>query len=413
MINKSILNTIFLILLVIGFSANSFSSIPGRQVFIHCKSELSEELSFDSLKIWNGFNLLDSVLNGIPFRVVFPKKANKTRDWIWRARDHSCGNFSDSTKMLLKLNNIKMADTAFTPETDPHPDFSAPFAVALQSTGIVVDVYGNNPMFSFEFLGEKKQSGYLNNTASGRDWGNQHVNDVRRLIGGEIFVGPIFGAEASFASEETKNVEATQLMQQGIQNAEDCGTKVIFALDFDTWIANPQNIIKKLPKEAVFKLIGGYLTTNPDHPEGYKYYKQMVKSLVEMYPQIDQLSVWHRRPSETGSPGTIWMSFYYNTFPADWKEEYQQKLIKNPSIKDNQKARGTFAFEKLIAPLQKASNEVKPDLEITSGLWRFDYTPYADIFYPNDVPLLQLDWEVVFNTPESVEKIRNERISQL
>jgi alpha-acetolactate decarboxylase len=35
---------------------------------------------------WNGFVLLDSTLNGVPFKVVFPKTPNKNRNWIWRAR---------------------------------------------------------------------------------------------------------------------------------------------------------------------------------------------------------------------------------------------------------------------------------------------------------------------------------------
>lgn len=52
---------------------------------------------------------------------------------------HSCGNFSDKAKMLLKLKNLKMADAAFTPETDPHPNPTKPFAEALQNTGIVLN----------------------------------------------------------------------------------------------------------------------------------------------------------------------------------------------------------------------------------------------------------------------------------
>lgn len=30
--------------------------------------------------------MLDSTLNGVPFKIVYPKKANKNRNWIWRAR---------------------------------------------------------------------------------------------------------------------------------------------------------------------------------------------------------------------------------------------------------------------------------------------------------------------------------------
>lgn len=277
----------------------------------------------------------------------------------------------------------------------------------MRYNGIMVHAYGNNPMFSFEYLGEKKETGYLNNTASGRDWGNQHVNDVRRLVGGEIFDAPVFGALASMASEENKNEEATKLMQQVFTYAQDRGTKVIFALDFDTWMSNPQNIIGKLPKEAVFELIGGYITPNPDHPEGYKYFKHVVKSLVEMYPQINQLSVWHRRPGTTASLGSIWMSFPFEKFPEQWKMEYKQKLKAHPEIENNLVASGTFAYGKLIAAIQKARDEIKPELEITSGSWRFDYVPYADAMYPQNVPLLPLDWEVVFNTPESKQILAN------
>lgn len=33
-----------------------------------------------------GFKTMDSVLNGVKYKVVFPEKANKNRNWIWRAR---------------------------------------------------------------------------------------------------------------------------------------------------------------------------------------------------------------------------------------------------------------------------------------------------------------------------------------
>ena len=204
----------------------------------------------------------------------------------------------------------------------------------MRYNGVMVHAYGNNPMFSFEYLGEKKQTGYLTNSNSGRDWGAQHINDVRRMVGGEIFDSAIYGAQASLATDENKDREATKLMQQVFQYAEDRGTNVIFALDFDTWPANPQNIIAKLPNEAVFEL-KGHLTPNPEHPEGYKYYKQILKSLVETYPQIDELAVWHRRAGVITSLGSIWMQFSFEQFPERWKKEYLQVLNTNPQIDDN------------------------------------------------------------------------------
>jgi hypothetical protein len=276
----------------------------------------------------------------------------------------------------------------------------------MRYNGIMVHAYGNNPMVTFEHLGERKASGYLNNTASGRDWGNQHLNEVRRMAGGEIFDGPVFGAEASFASGENKEKEAIELMQQVFQYAEDRGTKVIFALDFDTWMANPQNIIQKMPREAVFE-IDGFLTPNPDHPAGFEYYKQILIALTELYPQIDQLSVWHRRPSLSPGLGTIWMNFSYDIFPDHWKIEYNRKMAENPNLERNIESSSMFAYGKLIEAIQRARDEVKPELEISSGSWRFHFIKLADAFFPKDVPLLPLDWDVVFDEPESIETLEN------
>jgi hypothetical protein len=273
----------------------------------------------------------------------------------------------------------------------------------MRYNGIMVHAYGNNPMFSFEYLGEKKKTGYLNNTISGRDWGNQHINDVRRMTGGEIFDEAVFGAAASKAAEGDKDQAATELMQQVFRYAEDRGTKVIFALDFDTWMANPRNILEKLPEEAVFTLTGGHLAPNPEHPAGYAYLKHLIESFVRTYPDVDQLSVWHRSPGSSLSIGTIWINFPYDKFPVSWKEAYDARIGKYPDIEDDIKAQGMFAHGKLIAAILKIRDEVKPELEISSGSWRMEYIRYADAFFPQEVPLLPLDWSIVFDTPEVKE----------
>jgi len=53
--------------------------------------------------------------------------------------------------------------------------------------GGMVHAYGNNPMAGFRFRGRDKPVGYLSSTRVGRDWSTNHVNDVRRLWGGEVF----------------------------------------------------------------------------------------------------------------------------------------------------------------------------------------------------------------------------------
>lgn len=52
---------------------------------------------------------------------------------------HSCGNFSDKAEMLKEIDGLKMADAAFTPETDPDPNPEEPFVRTLKNSGIVLN----------------------------------------------------------------------------------------------------------------------------------------------------------------------------------------------------------------------------------------------------------------------------------
>lgn len=52
---------------------------------------------------------------------------------------HSCGNFSEKADMLNNIVDLKMADAAFTPETDPHPNPAEPFQNALKNSNIILN----------------------------------------------------------------------------------------------------------------------------------------------------------------------------------------------------------------------------------------------------------------------------------
>ena len=58
-------------------------------------------------------------------------------------------------------------------------------SVKMRYNTIMVHAYGNNPMVQFVFNGQEKPLGYLTTTISGRDWGAQHVNDVRKVVSGD------------------------------------------------------------------------------------------------------------------------------------------------------------------------------------------------------------------------------------
>jgi len=75
-----------LIFVALFLSLNSFSTGKEKPNLILRESILTVFQTSDSIQTWNGFVLLDSTLNGVSFKVVFPKTANKNRDWIWHAR---------------------------------------------------------------------------------------------------------------------------------------------------------------------------------------------------------------------------------------------------------------------------------------------------------------------------------------
>ncbi|WP_075590839.1 hypothetical protein [Labilibacter marinus] len=272
----------------------------------------------------------------------------------------------------------------------------------MRYNGIMVHAYGNNPMFSYEYLGETKTTGSFNSSINGRDWGNQHINDVRRMVAGDIFDAPVYGAKPSLADEGKKVEVASRMMHDVFEYAEACGTKVIFALDFDTWMSHPQNIVKKLPKEALLN-INGYLTPNPEHPEGYKYYKHQVQELVKKYPQIDELTVWSRSPKnkKISVLGSIWMEFPYEEFPEQWKKEYDQLVKENHALKHELYSQGMFTFSKIVKALLKAAGEVKPELKLGYGSWGSNWLDMADVLMPEGVPFRPLD--VDFDSKKSIK----------
>lgn len=52
---------------------------------------------------------------------------------------HSCGNYSDKIETIKKIEGLKTVDAAFSIETDPTPNPTAPFVDSLTNTGIVLN----------------------------------------------------------------------------------------------------------------------------------------------------------------------------------------------------------------------------------------------------------------------------------
>ncbi|HUT10372.1 MAG TPA: hypothetical protein VMY42_07745 [Thermoguttaceae bacterium] len=267
-------------------------------------------------------------------------------------------------------------------------------AARMRYSGVMVHAYGNNPMVCFTMNGRTKPVGYLTTTAKGRDWGTQHVNDVRRLHGAEdFFDGPVFGSKAAMVPDDNRVAAAKALMKQAFAYAEEQGVDVVFALDVDTDSANPTNVIETLPDRARFYSAGRPLV-DPDVPEGYAYYKVQLETLLGDYPQIDRLAVWFR------SGRTPWRDLKPADFPESWKAEYEEILAAHPEIARDGGSPSMFAIGKIVRAFRKLLDEMgRDDVKLAVGSWSFWFLTPADVFMPRDVAFMPLDTAVQFESP--------------
>ncbi|MFB3825325.1 MAG: hypothetical protein ACE15B_01105 [Bryobacteraceae bacterium] len=265
---------------------------------------------------------------------------------------------------------------------------------------VMVHAYGNNPMFRFRHNGQEKPVGYLATTRAGRDWGTQHVNDVRRLIGGEVFTDPVFGASVAKVPEAERSEAAVALMKKVFAHARSRGMHITFALDVDTESANPQNIIRTLPASARFS-DGRYEFANPDTPEGYAYYKAQAEQLFGAYPQIDRLAVWFR------TDRTPWRNLQTGNLPPAWRAEFASECAKRPWLREAKDAPGMFGLAKVIKAFGRALREIgRADVELATGSWRFPFLKAADALVPRNVTVIPLDWQTLIDTPEGLQQLQ-------
>jgi hypothetical protein len=275
--------------------------------------------------------------------------------------------------------------------------------VKMRFNTLMVHAYGNNPIFSFRFNGQEKPVGYLATTREGRDWGTQHVNDIRRLVGGEIFSAPVFGASVALVPAADRVSAAQALMQKVFRHARSRGMHITFALDVDTDSANPQGIIQTLPESA--RISGGGLQLpNPDTPEGYAYFKAQVSQLLDLYPEIDRLTAWFR------GYGTPWCDLKVEEFPEGWQAEYEAALERNTDVKNSKMAPSVFTISRIVRAFGKALVEVgRDDVELSGGSWwPWRFVNEADAFFPPQASVIPLDWPG-FDTPENYRPAKSGR----
>jgi hypothetical protein len=269
----------------------------------------------------------------------------------------------------------------------------------------MVHAYGNNPIASFTFDGVAKPVGYLSTTIKGRDWSTMHVDDVRQLFGGDVFDGPVFGADAGLAPDADRVAAAQSLMRAVFADAAHHAMGVYFAVDVDTPSANPQELVLRLPESARFQVNGAadesggsprrIWVPNPDTPEGHAYFRAQVEGLVKTYPQITQLVVWFRRG------GTPWMDLKSTDLPAAWQNEFAAEIERTPEAGNYWHAAGLFAVGKIVRAFDRALKECDArGVGLAAGTWGYEFLQGADRFFPTSIPLLGLDYDVLREKPQ-------------
>ena len=266
--------------------------------------------------------------------------------------------------------------------------------------GVMVHAYGNNPMVRFAFDGRDKPVGYLSTTVRGRDWSTQHVADVRSLWGGWVFNQPVFGSDAAMGPEADRAPAACRLMREVFADARAHAMEVYFADDIDTLSANPQELIEPLPAASRFRCekTKSWLV-NTDTPDGYRYYKAQVESLLAAYPQITCLVAWFR------TTGTPWMEVKLAELPPAWQAEYRAELGRSPSAAGLWKSHNIFALGKIVRALGRALDELgQKRIRLASGTWGFDFLAPCDHFFPAGVTLIGLDYNVLHDRPQLADE---------
>ncbi len=270
---------------------------------------------------------------------------------------------------------------------------------------IMLHAYGNNPMAAFTFDGISKPVGYLTTTVKGRDWSTMHVNDVRRLWGGEVFEQPSFGADAALVPDKQRVTAIQSMMKEVFAYAAQRDMGVYFAVDVDTPSANPQELVTRLPESARFEVSGLTPTMpgapkrlwlpNPDAPEGYAFYRAEVEGLVKTYPQITKLVLWFR------DDGTPWMNLKATNMPAAWQLEFAAQIQRTPEADGFLGAPGLFAVGKIMRACDRALKECGASgTSLAAGTFGFDYLRGADRFFPADEPYIGLDYDVLHGKPQ-------------
>ncbi|WP_309016589.1 alpha-glucuronidase family glycosyl hydrolase [Pelagicoccus sp. SDUM812003] len=296
----------------------------------------------------------------------------------------------------------------------------------MRYTSVMLHAYSWSPFHAFSYNGETKPVLRIQNTQYGPLWDNKQTEDIRKLIGGELFEdeGPIFGADVSKVgfdgvTLENRVARAKAMMREVVDYAVNTvGMEFNWVIDVDTGYANPQNVIMTLPEKDRIRMWDRYVA-RPDTEEGYLYYKNMIETIISDYPGITNLTVWWRANSGTKYDGMVNPLPFDDKLarlPDEWHEEY--KAAPDDAIGPDTEQFPTVApanlfYAKVTEAFRNALDELgRSEVKLGYGSWirsNEEYTSFfpANYFQDEELTAYALEYNMKFDTNEAFrERLR-------
>ena len=161
---QSPLNAACNIVDISGFMMDTVMNPDGIKKFLNGMADLLIEFTHEQLKligdniVWPGHGFASSrefsgigmsddnmlMMSGPSFVDLVIPNNEKFGNTFGGPVFHSCGNWADRIKYIMKIKNLKMVDGAFSEETDPNPNSTAGF-LSFANSGIVLEarIVGN------------------------------------------------------------------------------------------------------------------------------------------------------------------------------------------------------------------------------------------------------------------------------
>jgi hypothetical protein len=242
----------------------------------------------------------------------------------------------------------------------------------MRHTSVMLHTYSYSPFTDFTYKGKSKDIQYIHNTAIGDHWGNRHTEDVRKLVGGDVFAdeGPVFGTDCSKVghggvTEENRVARSKEMMREVIDYAVNTvGIEFNWSFDIDTFPANPKKIIADIPKADKFKCGKGWLV-RPDTEEGYLYYKNIIQTTMTDYPDLTTITAWWRCFTDYTHEGLA-----NNLKPSELPEAWQAEYNAAPAEAKSYGGPGNLYYAKVTQAYRRALDELgHKDVKLGYGSW--------------------------------------------